>query len=105
MATRQPRYSKEEFARRGQEVYDQSIRAIAEPQDSGKFVAIDIESGAHEIDADDFLATERLFARYPDAQIWLMRVGQPTARRLSGMACSGRSWSKKRPLILWSAWP
>jgi hypothetical protein len=82
MAARQPRYSKEEFARRGQEIYDRTIRAVAEAQDSGKFVAIDIESGAHEIDADDFLATERLFQRYPDAQIWLMRVGQPTAYRI-----------------------
>jgi hypothetical protein len=82
MSGRQPRYSKEEFARRGQQIYDQSIRPLAEPSSDGKFVAIDIETGAYEIDGDDFLATERLIARNPDAQIWLMRVGRPTAYQI-----------------------
>lgn len=82
MSGRQPRYTKEEFARRGQQIYDQSIRSNAEPGSDGKLVAIDIESGAYEIDGDDFAATERLIARNPDAQIWLMRVGRPTAYQI-----------------------
>jgi hypothetical protein len=82
MSDQQPRHSKEEFARRGQEIYNQSIRSLAEPGADGEFVAIDIETGAYEIDGDDFTATERLIARNPDAQIWLMRVGRPTAYRI-----------------------
>jgi hypothetical protein len=31
------------------------------------------------MDHNDFAATEILLGRHPDAQIWLMRVGQPTA--------------------------
>jgi hypothetical protein len=53
-----------------------------EPGCAGQFVAIDIETGGYELDTDDYAATERLVARYPDAQIWIMRVGQPTAYRI-----------------------
>jgi len=77
-----PRYSKEEFARRGQEIYDHAIRPRVEAGNEGKFVAIDIETGAYEIDTDDYTATERLLARKPDAQIWLLRVGHRAAYRI-----------------------
>lgn len=50
----------------------------------GKFVAIDIETGAYELDRDDYTATERLLSRHPHAQIWLLRVGQRTAYHLGG---------------------
>lgn len=49
MTTRQPRYSKDEFARRGDEIYKRDIRAQVEQGNEGKFVAIDIETGAYEI--------------------------------------------------------
>jgi len=50
--------------------------------DEDKFVAIDIETGAHEMDRDDYAATERLLVRHPNAQIWLLRVGHRAAYRL-----------------------
>jgi hypothetical protein len=84
MATRQPRYSKEEFARRGQEIYDRVIRPALRPEDDGKFVAIDIETGDYEMDQDDRTAVERLLRRRSDAQTWLERVGEPAAYRLGG---------------------
>jgi len=77
-----PRYSKEEFARRGQDIYERTIRPRIEAGNEGKFVAIDIETGAYEIDSDDYTATERLLAREPDAQIWLLRVGHRAAYRI-----------------------
>jgi hypothetical protein len=70
-----PRYSKEEFARRGDAIYDRAVRPVVKKSDKGKFVAIDIESGEFEIDADEMAACDRLEARIPDPQIWLMRVG------------------------------
>lgn len=84
MTALKPRYDREEFARRGQAAYEGSIFAQLTPQDVGKFVAIDIETGAFEVDCDDFRATERLLGRVPDAQIWLVRAGQPAAYRLGG---------------------
>ena len=82
MAVLGPRYSKEEFAQRGQAVYERDIRSRLAAGDEGKFVAIDIETGAYELDRDDYTATERLLARHSNAQIWLCRVGQRAAYRL-----------------------
>ena len=79
MAERKPRYSHEEFARRGKEIYERVVRPTLKPEDDGKFVAIDIETSAFEIDSDDYEAEERLFRRLRDAQIWLERVGWPAA--------------------------
>jgi hypothetical protein len=41
MAVRQPRYSKEEFARRGDEIYENQVRSRVEEGNHGKIVAID----------------------------------------------------------------
>ena len=83
MPALQPHYSKEEFARRGQEIYDRDVRPHVKAEDEGKFAAIDIETGAYEMDEDDYTATERLLTRNPDAQIWLLRVGHRAAYRIS----------------------
>jgi len=86
MATQGPRYSHEEFARLGQEIYERDIRPVLGPDDTGKFVAIDIETGSYEVDPDDLTATERLLSRCPDAQIWLARAGHRAAYSLGGHA-------------------
>ena len=84
MSIHQPRYSKEEFARRGAEIYERDIRSQVEASNTGKFVAIDIETGSWEMDADDFTATERLVNRQPKAQIWLVRIGHDATYRFGG---------------------
>ena len=75
MKVKRPRYSKEEFARRGDEIYERDIKPRLKPDDEGKFVAVDIETGEWEIDGDELAAMDRLDARIPDAQTWLVRVG------------------------------
>lgn len=89
MAIREARYSREEFARRGQEIYDRVVRAALQPEDEDKFVALDIESGSYEMDRDDYTAVDRLLKRLPDAQIWLMRVGQKTPYRIGARLETG----------------
>jgi hypothetical protein len=81
----------EEFARRGQEIYERDIRPHLQPADEGKIVAIDIETGMYEADRDDYTASKRLLDRNADAQIWLVRVGQPTAYRLRARRIAGSS--------------
>ncbi|HEY2414699.1 MAG TPA: hypothetical protein VGI40_20810 [Pirellulaceae bacterium] len=81
MPTTKPRYSKEEFARRGDAIYDREIAPRLEDPNRGEFVSIDIESGAFEIDGDEIAATKRLRARISDAQVWFRRVGSKFARR------------------------
>jgi hypothetical protein len=84
MAVRQPRYSKEEFARRGDELYETQIRPQVEADNHGKIVAIDLETGAFEVDASEIAACDRLEAYQPDAQIWIVRIGSRHVRRFGG---------------------
>ncbi len=76
-----PRYSKEEFARRGDEIYERVVRPRSGVDDLGKFVAIDVETADFEVDADELAASDRLLARSPDAQVWLTRIGSRYAYR------------------------
>ena len=81
MTSAYERLSKEEFARRGDELYALAVRPRISPDDDGKFVAIDVETGAFEIDADELTAIDRLTSRHPDAAVWLTRVGRRYAHR------------------------
>ena len=85
MPIHQPRYSKEEACRRGEEIYNRDIRAKVEADNEGKYVAIDIESGAWEMDADEVVTGDRLRSRLPDAQIWMTRVGYGYIRRFGAV--------------------
>lgn len=77
MTVRQPRYSKEEFAQRGNKIYESQVRSQVEAENHSKIVAIDIETGAFEV-ADNLLASSKqLLARLPDAQTWFVRIGHP----------------------------
>jgi hypothetical protein len=63
MTSRRPKYSKEEFARRGDAIYDRDIAPHVRPGQKDQFVAIDIASGDFEIDSDEKTACDRLPAR------------------------------------------
>lgn len=80
MVAQRPRYSREEFALRGDAIYNQ-IRDKVEAGAEGRFVAIDVETGEYEVDVDELRASDRLLLRVPTAQVWLCRVGSRYARR------------------------
>jgi hypothetical protein len=84
MAATQPRYDKEEFARRGEAIFEKDIRPVIGAANKRDFVVIDIETGAYEIDSNELAASDRLLARVPTAQIWVRRVGSPYARHFGG---------------------
>ena len=81
MTVRHPRYSKEEFARRGHEIYESQVRTHVEEGNHGKIVAIDIETGAFEVADDSLTAAKQLLKRYPDAQIFGIRIGYHAVHR------------------------
>lgn len=81
MTFRQPRYSKEEFAKRGDRIYETQIRPKLKESDRGLVIAIDIETGAFEIADTPIIATDRLYEKYPDAQPWVIRIGHRTLYR------------------------
>ncbi|HEY9628016.1 MAG TPA: hypothetical protein V6C84_11990 [Coleofasciculaceae cyanobacterium] len=81
MTVRQPRHSKEEFARRGNEIYESQIRFQVEAENYGKIVAIDVETGAFEVAHDSLTAAKKLLKRYPNAQIFGIRIGHRAVHR------------------------
>ena len=73
------RYTPQEVESRGEAMYVQQIRDKLDPQHKGKFLVIDIETGDYEIDVDDLAATQQLMATHPNAVIYGLRIGFPTA--------------------------
>jgi hypothetical protein len=84
MADTGPRYSGEEFRRRGEAIFERDVRPRVEDSSPRDFVLIDIETGDFEVDGDEMAASDRLLARRPDAQVWMRRVGSPYDRRFGG---------------------
>jgi len=77
-----PRYSSAEIVQRGQALYEQQLRALVEARHQGKFLVLDIETGDYEIDADDVRAVQRAKTKHPDAALYIVRIGSPTAYRV-----------------------
>ncbi|MDP6455126.1 MAG: hypothetical protein QF898_17625 [SAR202 cluster bacterium] len=86
MSQLRPRYNKEEYARLGDQAYKNYVCPHIDSGDDGKFVAIDIETGDYEIDAEELAASDALVARNPEAQVWLVRVGSDYTRRFGSRA-------------------
>jgi hypothetical protein len=79
MIVRQPRYSKEEFAQRGDALYEAQILSKVKEGNHGKIVAIDLETRTFEIAACD-----RFEASHPSTQIWIVRIGTCHVHRFGG---------------------
>jgi len=84
------RYPKDEFARRGDEIYERVVKPHLKPSDNGKFVAIDIETEDFELDDDELVACDRLRTRIPNAQTWMVRVGSRYVHRFGGASLRKR---------------
>jgi hypothetical protein len=81
-----PRYSSAEIAQRGQAIYDREVSERLAASAFGKFLALDVETGSYEIDSDELEALKRARAKHPDAVLYLLRIGHPTAYRLGRKA-------------------
>lgn len=82
MIVRQPRYSKEEYAKRGSEIYERHVRSQVEAGNAGKIVAIDIETGEYAVNEDILKASQPLLTCNEDAQIWVLRIGHCAVHQL-----------------------
>ena len=84
MSSVKRRCGEEEFARRGDAIYVKDILPKLAAKDVGKFLAIDIETGQYEIAADEMKAGDKLLARLPKAQIWMVRIGYASTHSFGG---------------------
>lgn len=85
-------HDRDELARRAKDLYERRIRerVEAEADNEGRFVAVDVESGDYEVADDALVASAGLRRRRPEASVYLMRVGRPTAFRLGGRSLVAR---------------
>ena len=77
-----PKYSIDEICDRGEKIYEEQIKTLVEPQETGKFIVIDIESGDYEIDEEMLAASDRLQERRPDSVQFGGMVGYESAYRI-----------------------
>ena len=97
---------RDEIGRLGSEIYRSQLRKILEPRCDGQFVAIDVQSGEYEVAPEAEEASDRLWARRPQAQILIERVGHraafhayrsadrnPSPAREFVRSTMGRQWS------------
>jgi hypothetical protein len=81
-----PRLPDEEIDRRGRALYEGAIRAAVEtPENIGKQIVIDVETGNYEIDNDGLAASRRLLAKRPDAALFGLRIGYNAVYSLGGV--------------------
>jgi hypothetical protein len=79
------RMKSEEIDRRGAEIYRERLRAVVEtPENIGRIISIDVESGDYAI-ADDLIAAgDMVRERHPDAPMYALRIGYNAVYSLGG---------------------
>ena len=82
----QTQLSPEEVARRGEMLYAERLRSVVEtPENIGKMLIIDVETGDYTIDSVGIESSHRLQAKHPGANLYGIRVGYKTAEALGGI--------------------
>ena len=77
-------YTKEEVAARAKTLYEQAIRAHVEPENTGKYLVIDIDSGEYLMDDDEIALMKRAALKYSPYSLYGLRIGQRTMGRFAG---------------------
>ena len=74
-ATRFPKYERDYFSVRGEEIFNEHIKSQVEHLDPEWHLLIDIESGEFAVGPNYFEPSDRLIAKNPNAQIYHRMVG------------------------------
>lgn len=81
-----PRISNEEIDHLGQDLYKNVIRNKVDlPENIGKQVVIDVETGEYDIDDDGLQASKRLMAKHPGAALYGLRIGYDAVYSIGGV--------------------
>ena len=71
-----------DVSRRAKEIYERDIRPRVEPEHEGRFLVLDVESGAYALADDELEAFDRAHAKAPAGVLYLLRVGHRAAHRV-----------------------
>ena len=75
---------REQAARDGEDIYEQRLRAVLEPDQRGRVVAIHIPSDEYFLGDSLLEASDRLRAKYPSAsrgEVYARRIGERALMR------------------------
>lgn len=73
-----------DLAERGQKFYQEKLQALLEPEQIGKFVAIEPETGQYFVGETDRDALWAGRAALPDKLFFLVRIGYEAAHKIGG---------------------
>jgi hypothetical protein len=74
----------EDLGQRAWDLYYKLRPEIETPENIGKLIVMDVESGDYEIDEMGLETSRRLQARHPGAQLYALRIGYKTAVSFAG---------------------
>jgi hypothetical protein len=78
-------YAEGEIVRIGKDIYERDLRKTLDtPENRSRLVALDIKTGEYEMGRDSLEVIDAMLARRPDAVIYLLRIGRPTAHAIGG---------------------
>src|SRR5947208_4058524 len=70
---------------RARELYEGLRAKVETPENIGKLIVMDVESGDYEIDEQGIEASRRLQARHPGATLYALRIGYRTVESFAGV--------------------
>jgi hypothetical protein len=76
------RHAPDQIVKLGKDLYEREIRRQVEAHNEGKMIAIDVDSGAYALADDSLTAINELSEKMPQATIYVLRVGFPTAVKI-----------------------
>jgi len=79
-----------EITKLGKKFYEERLKPILEPQENGKFVAIEPESQQYFIGTTAVEAIKKGNASFPEKILFLARIGFPTAYKIGGYGYNKR---------------
>lgn len=82
----EPYSSGEELEERARELYERPRPQVETPENIGKLIVLDVESGDYQIDDETSSEPSRcLQARHPGARLFALRIGYKTAVSFCGV--------------------
>ena len=93
---KRPRLQASKAVRLGREIYQREIRHKVEPEDIGKYIAIDVDKGCWALGDTTMKARNRLGEQRPEAVDVLMEwIGYEAIGSIGGGAPQRTVWSKE----------
>ena len=77
---------------RGAQVYEEQLKALLEPGHTGKFVAVEPETGRHFLGDTDAEALMAAHEAMPESHFYLKRIGCDFTHRIGGRSLT---WQKR----------